>query len=209
MTSVYLLRHGKVAGPPALYGHTDIGVITEHDEQLLTELLKVQDSFTHIVSSPLKRCQNLAVKLANSSGLPIVIDEQLKEIDFGELDGIAFETAKQHWPMLESFWQNPAKNPLPDAENLTAFNQRMLSVFNQLIVDYKDENVLVICHGGVIRMLLSIVLELDWTNPKLFSSLRVENGSICKLVQHPSSNFCEVYGIGLPISNCARSLSDD
>lgn len=209
MTNLYFLRHGKVDGPAALYGHTDIKVISEHDDLLLTELLKVQHSFTHIVSSPLQRCKNLATKFAKASGLQLVIQPQLKEIDFGKLDGIAFETAKQHWSILEKFWLNPAQNPLPNAENLTDFHHRILSIFKQLINDYKNESILIICHGGVIRMLLSVVLELDWKNPKLFSNLRIENGSISKIVHHENSNFSEAYGIGLPISTCASSANND
>lgn len=202
MTNLYLLRHGKVDGPPALYGHTDIKVIKEHDTELLTELLKVQNCFTHIVSSPLQRCSNLAKQFADASGLPLVINEHLKEIDFGKLDGTPFETAKTHWPILEKFWQNPAKNPLPAAENLNDFNQRVLSVLEQLLSDYKNDSLLIICHGGVIRMLLSIVLQLDWKNPKLFSSLRIKNGCISKVIHHSHSHFNEVDGINLPISTC-------
>ncbi|WOH38054.1 histidine phosphatase family protein [Thalassotalea fonticola] len=202
MTNLYLLRHGKVDGPPALYGHTDIKVIKEHDIELLAELLKVQNSFTHIVSSPLQRCSNLAKQFANASGLPLVINENLKEIDFGELDGSAFETAKAHWPILDKFWHNPAKNPLPAAENLNDFNQRIRTTFKQLLANHKGASPLVICHGGVIRMLLSIALELNWTNPKLFSSLRIKNGTISTIIHHESSHFIEVDGINLPVSAC-------
>ena len=199
MTDLYLLRHGKVNGPAALYGHTDIKVQAGHDQQLLDELLKVKQSFTHIISSPLQRCNNLARQFSNLSGLPLTTFDCLKEISFGDLDGKAFDTVKEQWPVLEKFWQNPAQHPLPNSESLDDFYARINDAFKHLILNFNDQRLLLICHGGVIRMLLSIVLELDYKNPKLFSHLRIENGSISKISHNNSAQFSQVEGINLPI----------
>ena len=200
MTNLYLLRHGKVEGDPALYGHTDIKVSTSTNAEILADLLAVKHHFSSIVSSPLSRCLELSKLFSSQSGLPLHVDPALQEKSFGDVDGLAFEAIKKQWPVLEKFWQDPANNPLPNSESLNQFRQRISSILPLMLDKYQDESVLVVCHGGVIRMLLSIVLELDWKNPSLFSRMKIDNASITAIKHDKNSNFTQVCGINIPIS---------
>lgn len=214
MTELFLLRHGKVDGPAALYGHTDVAVSNENNEEMLQQLLQVKDQFTHIVSSPLKRCCELAKLFSSQSKLPLTIEPALQEISFGQFDGISFDNLAEQWQLLDDFWQSPASNSLPGSEHLTVFNLRINKLLSWLLKQYQNESVLLICHGGVIRMLLSIVLDLDWKNPKLFSSLMIKNASISNITVHTDSQLKQVTSIGLPLSAIAaithnKRLQDD
>lgn len=209
MTNLYLLRHGEVEGEPALYGHTDIKVSSTTNTKILEDLLAVQDQFSRIVSSPLSRCLELAELFASQTELPLHVDPALQEKSFGDVDGLAFETIKKQWPALEKFWQDPANHPLPNSETLTQFQQRIRSTFPLMLDKYQGESVLVICHGGVIRMILSIVLELDWRNPNLFSKMKIDNASITAFKHDQANNFTQVCGINLPISALSKRVSSN
>lgn len=218
MSHIYLLRHGKVNGPAALYGKTDIEVSSTIDNEILKTLINHQDKFTQVLTSPLKRCATLAQNFSQQIKKPITIIEDLQEINFGDYDGRAFDDIPytdpsiantvgddlRPWTDLERFWQNPVKYPLPDAEKLNDFYLRIKHAWQALLTKYTDENILLITHGGVIRMILAEVLGLDWKNAKLFSQLQIGNASITHLSSNinpmNSSNDIKVHAIAMPLS---------
>jgi len=194
--NIYLLRHGKVNGPAALYGQTDIGVSTTLNNDMLCLLMKNQDKFSHLVTSPLKRCAELAQRFTKETNKPLEIVTNLQEMNFGDYDGLAFDDIpytdlsssnsvcdktdeqNQPWRHLERFWQNPAEYSLPNAEKLNDFYLRVEVAWLKLLTDYANENVLLVTHGGVVRMILAHVLDLDWKNEKIFNQLQVGNASV-------------------------------
>ncbi|MGF1765451.1 alpha-ribazole phosphatase family protein [Aliivibrio kagoshimensis] len=180
---IHLLRHGKVEGEPALYGSTDVAVSTEIIEQMAQALQCGELSFDEIVSSPLQRCLVLADTLRAERDTPMLTDAGFQEMDFGLYDGQPFDQLKNEWQALEQFWQDPANHPLPGSESIDDFRARVVRSWQQLLQRYSsnesiDRSILLITHGGVIRMLLSHVLGLDCSNPKLFSNLSIANASV-------------------------------
>lgn len=174
----YLLRHGKVNGEPALNGHTDCDVSPDLQQKIKDALAQRKLPFDHIISSPLKRCANLAMQLqVDYPQATHSLNNQIKEISFGALDGQPFETIKEHWPLLDAFWQDPYHNTLPEAETLTHFHHRISSAWHN-ITQTQNTNTLIIAHGGVIRMILAAVLNVDWKNPAWHANLAIGNASL-------------------------------
>ncbi|WP_372882592.1 histidine phosphatase family protein [Psychromonas sp.] len=174
----YLLRHGKVDGDAALNGHSDKLVDGVVQERISQAICRRAIAFDHIITSPLRRCADLALLLKKKQpAVKMSIEEQLREISFGTLDGQAFDSIKDKWPLLDAFWQNPAENTLPEAETLSDFRQRIVSAWSKIIETERD-NTLIITHGGVIRMILADALQLDWQNPLWHSRLAIANASI-------------------------------
>lgn len=192
----YLLRHGKVEGEAALNGRTDRKVSSAMQKQICRALCKRNLSFEHIISSPLSRCADLALLLKKDQpGIKLSIEAQLQEISFGTLDGKAFDSIKDKWPLLDAFWQNPAKNTLPEAESLSYFRQRIVSAWSKIIAT-DHNNTLMITHGGVIRMILADALQLDWRNPAWHSSLAIANASITHIqISKAEQNYISVKSI--------------
>jgi len=187
-TNIYLLRHGKVDGLPALYGHTDIAVTDSINNNMLQQLntwqQNTQQKITHVVSSPLQRCNTLATTFATENKLTLTTEQAFSEMYFGVLDGVSFDEIneshqyKNTWQKLELFWQNPEAYPLPEAETLHAFYLRVKNAWQQLLHQHQGNNVLLVCHGGVIRMILSLLLNINYTNQALFSQLNIKNSSV-------------------------------
>ena len=66
---LYLLRHAKTQGKPALNGHTDVAVDAMRQQRLAKALMPLCDEIHTIISSPLQRCQKLATLLHQALSL--------------------------------------------------------------------------------------------------------------------------------------------
>jgi len=199
-TRIYLLRHGKVNGAPALYGRTNIEVAAKVNTKILNQLNKFQQKsnhkITHVITSPLQRCNKVAKQFALHNELTLDEINNFQEMNFGQLDGQSFDDiqddshGKQIWQQLENFWHDPSKFPLPQAEILSHFYERVYKAWQKLITEHAGKNILLVCHGGVIRMILAYILGLDYQNKSLFSQLAIKNSSttIVKYITELSAN---------------------
>ncbi|MDE1209670.1 histidine phosphatase family protein [Vibrio aestuarianus] len=178
MINIYLLRHGKTQGKPALNGRTDVLVAVHHQDQICDKLMASGYSFQHLISSPLKRCSDLARRLvANHAVRQCDFELGFQEMDFGCFDGVPFDELQAQWPILETFWADPATHQLPQAESLADFHQRVTNAWERRLKLLSNDT-LIIAHGGTIRMILAHVLGSDWQNPAWYSTLQIGNQSV-------------------------------
>ncbi|EEX92228.1 alpha-ribazole-5'-phosphate phosphatase [Vibrio orientalis CIP 102891 = ATCC 33934] len=198
--NIYLLRHGKTQGAPALYGHTDVAVSIETQQSIRKTLTTQNLGFTAIETSPLKRCQALAQQLVDDCpALALTVTDNWKETHFGDLDGVPFEAAQSDWPKFEAFWRDPAIHVLPNAEPLEQFYHRISQAWDSF-TQALDQDTLVICHGGTIRMILAHVLQLDYTNPLLYSTLHIDHQTLTHIqLTQADKNYLRVRMIGQPL----------
>jgi len=205
--NIYLLRHGKTVGEPALYGHTDIEVATDKQTEICRSLLEQEFSFSALQTSPLRRCHDLAKLIhANRPELELIVSAGWKETHFGDLDGVPFAKAKSSWPLLDAFWQDPKQNPLPNSEALSDFYSRISTTWDEFARTV-DKDTLIVCHGGTIRMILARLLALDWANAALYSTLSIAHQSLTHIqITQADQNYFRVCMIGKPLIG-AKELS--
>jgi alpha-ribazole phosphatase/probable phosphoglycerate mutase len=221
MLEIDLIRHVKIEGKPALYGRTDVMPNMVENTRLLVRLVTQQqtsNAYQGIVCSPLKRCHTLAKEFSANCNLPLAVFHDLKEMNFGSFDGVAFdelyfnETLEKtegqvgvnteqydeietelRWSQLEAFLQTPADIVLPNAEALSDFYQRVKKAWYKLIAQQvmvlsqqselqAPRRILVVVHGGVIRMILAHILQLDWQQASWHQKLKINHGSISRVV---------------------------
>jgi len=197
--NIYLLRHGKVEGKTALNGVSDVLVNPNLQQQICEALVQHDVSFDGVVTSPLRRCSDLANLYAQRMSVPLSTTSGFQEMNFGEVDGVPFDELEDKWGMLETFWQDPANHQLTGAESLQGFHDRVTQAWSQLLNDPSD-NILLVTHGGVIRILLAHCLDIDWKNPSLYSKLSIGNASITHIqITQFAQSFISVKSIGLPV----------
>ncbi len=175
-----LMRHLRPNWPASLLGNTDAdldAVAFEHWLGTLPAQLPAQK----LLTSPLLRCRRMAEHLASRYHWPMQELDELREMDFGRFDGMPFSDLAPHWEQLERFWREPAAHPLPDAETLPAFQARVERVWRQLVTASCDADVLVMCHGGIVRGILALLLHADWTQGDLYQRLPLAYGSITEI----------------------------
>lgn len=225
MIEITLLRHAKVAGSAALYGKTDIKSQVNENQKIVDAFSSTQQKFDLIISSPLQRCYSVAQQLSSKLNVKLKGNECFQEMNFGAVDGIPFDqlvgdtashsNAQEYWFVLEQFWKNPAQATLPLAESLAQFNQRVTIGWQLLIKELLEQSdkegqspqrILIVCHGGVIRMILAHVLTLDWTSATWYQGLSIDYASTSKITIKTLANedvqpSLKVNYIGLPLSS--------
>ena len=114
-----------------------------------------------IVTSPLQRCRSFAEQLAASFDLPVTVDPAWQEIDYGVWDGMPLtEWRKAATPQFEAFRHDIAALHPPGGEAFTLFRDRILGAWQNILQRPDGARVLLITHGGVMRVLLPTVLGM-------------------------------------------------
>ena len=156
---LHLLRHGQTTAGKAYIGSTDVALTDLGWQQMRSSVeayLSSGGNWDLVLSSPRQRCAAFARELAEKQSLPVQIIDNLAEYHFGDWEGkTAIEVMQQFPNALEAFWQDPEANPPTNAETLPSFSLRIDQVIKQIKEQYSQQRVLVICHGGVMRYLLS------------------------------------------------------
>ncbi|WP_448563475.1 histidine phosphatase family protein [Thalassotalea ganghwensis] len=199
MKTIYLLRHGPLVAKPGLYGVSDIDAKLAQTKAIainvanhITKDIDVSDlGKLAIISSPLTRCATLARLLEeeitkNTSSLTeLDTDSAFQEMNFGQFDGCCFDDIhadSADWQLLARFWQVPLEHPLPQAEPLQVFQQRVINAWKMLVEQVSESTTtLLVSHGGVIRMILSSVLAEDISAPNWYQHHRIDYGCLVKI----------------------------
>jgi len=150
-----LLRHGETELGGGLRGSLD-DALTELGWSQMREAVQGQGPWERIVSSPLQRCRLFAQDLAASLDLPLTLDKDLQELHFGVWEGqSAAALMETDAEGLGLFWADPYSFTPPEGEPVSAFSDRVLGAVARLHQVYAGERVLLISHGGVMRLLLA------------------------------------------------------
>lgn len=150
-----LLRHGETTGGNGFRGSTD-DQLTEHGQAQMQQALAAVGGWDLVISSPLQRCRVFAEQFAAERGLPLRIEADLRELHFGEWEGRnAAEILFEDEQALGKFWNDPYAFTPPAAEPVRDFANRVLSSVQRLNDELTGQRVLLITHGGVMRLLLA------------------------------------------------------
>ncbi len=106
-----------------------------------------------VVTSPRQRCAAFARELSDKHHLPCYPDERFSELDFGLWEGRTLDNLAQESPQdLENFWRNPWRYPPPAGESMDSFSTRIRAGYGSLQQRFPKSTVLLVTHGGVIRL---------------------------------------------------------
>lgn len=159
-TTVDLLRHGEPEGGQKFRGARDDPLSVRGWEQLQTAVGNCRD-WQVIVSSPLSRCAAFAHELAERLDQPLEIVPEFRELHFGDWEGHTSAEIYATDPLaLARFWRDPVAYPIPGGEAIAAFDQRVSAAWNALLERHRGRHVLLVAHGGSIRMVLRRVLDM-------------------------------------------------
>jgi Fructose-2,6-bisphosphatase len=165
---LYLLRHGAIEGgiPGTFYGATDFPLSKTGEKQAMAAGERLRGvTFQAVYISPLQRAKDtlrLAKQTAGWDEPEPIFDERLREMNFGIAEGLAYEQIKENDPVLaENIRSDWASVVFPEGESVVAFRERVTQALDEIVERHSnDERVLVVCHGGVIRLGLCHLLAL-------------------------------------------------
>ena len=145
---ILVTRHGQTDWnvEKRIQGRTDIELNNKGIEQAYQtkENLK-NEKIDLIICSPLKRAKQTADIINQDRNIPIIYDERLLEICYGENEGRLHDDFD-----YDGFWSIVNTHEYKDAENVNKFIQRAHNFLNDL-KNRKEENILIVTHNGVCR----------------------------------------------------------
>lgn len=183
---IYLIRHTEVAvGRAICYGSSDVALADNYTEQRdrLRQHLPAEAPAL-IISSPLTRCRTLAEDLAASHNQPantVLFDDRLREYHFGDWENQPWATLDR--AALDGWMADFVHNPPPNGENFLQVYERVGAFWQDQIVPLTKqepghESAYIVAHGGVIRALLCLFMELPLQNAYRLS---LDYGAVSKL----------------------------
>jgi alpha-ribazole phosphatase/probable phosphoglycerate mutase len=157
-TRIYLVRHGQVEGfeEKRYNGQADVRLTPEGEAQFGLLKMRLQKKTIHAVySSDLSRCLEGARQLARPFGLQPVTKPELRELHIGNWEGKTWQEVQSTYPEQ---WQARLNDivhfRVPGGESLLDMAQRVRPVINELVAAHFGEELLVVGHGGVNRVIL-------------------------------------------------------
>jgi alpha-ribazole phosphatase len=157
-TRIHLIRHGQVVGhdQKRYNGQTDVALTDLGIEQYhrLKERLAgapISACFT----SDLTRCLTGAHIICEQFGFEPVRRSELRELNIGVWEGLTWQEIQLNWP---EEWQarlvDLVHHRVPQGENLLDVQARVMPVIGEIVDSHKGQEVLVVGHGGVNRIVL-------------------------------------------------------
>ena len=136
-----------------------------------------------VYASPMKRVQQtLAPALRHGAPAPTVLPG-LREIDFGDWTGLGWQAVSERFGFEAHEWLEQIEGQgAPNGEDGRGFRARVEPCVRQILNGHAGKQVAVFCHGGVIRMILAILLDLPL--PKT-NSFEIEYASLTQVAIHP------------------------
>lgn len=155
MLTLDLLRHGETELGGGFRGSLDDLLTPVGWEQMRQATIEPK-RWDAVVSSPLRRCADFAFALARECHLPLVMQDDLRELHFGDWEGRhARELMEECADDLGRFWAGPYDFTPPGGESMVLFEQRVMKAIAELYQRRAGEHLLVVTHGGVMRLLIA------------------------------------------------------
>ena len=136
-----------------------------------------------VYSSDLVRAVETARLALNGRDVPFRASAALRELAYGEWEGLTEAEAMKREPALFQLWhRGDPEFAAPGGESFEALMDRAVSFAATVSARHPDDDILVVSHGGMVRALGLALLELPLD---LFARFAVSRGSISVLDVYP------------------------
>lgn len=185
MSKLLLVRHGqtKLHKADRFWGSTDVtlsDIGIKQAEQLRERLAR--EKITAVYTSTLSRARSTAETIASRHKTKITACEELRECNFGYIEGLTFGEIQRLHPELAEELLNWKTVAFPGGESLEDLDKRVVSFLDRLNKHKEKETVLVVAHGGPLRLIICHLLGLG---PEHWLQLRVELASLSIMETYP------------------------
>jgi broad specificity phosphatase PhoE len=172
LTRLILVRHAEVEAryQNVFGGRVDMDLSPRGQSQaaLLADFLR-RKKLDAIYASPMKRVQQTLAPLLNNGTPQPVIMPDLREVDFGDWTGHGWDAVREKFGARAFDWlDHLERGTIPNAEPIAICRARVEPCLRQILGRHPGQTVAVFCHGGVIRMMLSVLLELPFSRMRAF-----------------------------------------
>ena len=169
-TKLYLLRHGeteKYDGEFIFSGHIDLNLTKKGEEQLALQGRRLRNRpIKKVYSSDLQRSYKGAQAIADALSVDVTRDSRVKEICSGRWDGLTYNQVATKYPdECKLRYMDLVNYRIEEGgENLIDAKKRAMEAVFSIVENHRGEEVALVAHGGINRIILSEALGLDLKN---------------------------------------------
>lgn len=190
MGKVYLIRHGEVAWnrENAYVGVTDLPLNDTGRAQAasLADYLK-NKNLSAIYSSNLSRARETAENIASRTGLTVQVVPELHEVNYGDWEGVNEQEIARRWEKEFHEWRSePMRVRIPGGEFLSEMRDRAYGTFRTIARSHPDENIAIVAHKTVNRVILCCVMDVD---PNRYRRIGQGNACVNIIEVRPDGSF--------------------
>lgn len=156
---IYIVRHGLVPSnqQKVINGQSrDEVLVPEGIEDIKQALQNIPSTVSRIYASNMLRTKQTADILNETLQLPITYHPELREVHFGDLNGKSWKDHEvTYGPELQESYINQTYDFNPyNGESVIDVENRVMSILNEIKSNHApDEEVLIVAHGGIVRLL--------------------------------------------------------
>ena len=176
-TTLIFVRHGySEANEKNIFaGITDVPLAeTGKQQAVLTAKFLSQYAIDVLYSSDLKRARQTATPIAKQTGLPIILNKQLREMDLGLWEELPFEAVVKQFPTEYELWVGNVDNAhAPGGESIAQLRKRITTAVEQIVAEHRGKTVCIVTHAEALRVLFPA-----WTGERLADIPYVPNSSV-------------------------------
>ena len=184
-----LLRHGETTLGGGFRGSLD-DPLTDLGWQQMRDAVQPCGPWDAVISSPLMRCARFSEEYAAHAKLPLTLEPALQELHFGAWEGrSALDLMATDEAGLGQFWADPYGFTPPEGEPVERFRERVLRAVQGLSENHQGKRILLVSHGGVMRLLLAHARGLP---KEQLLSVEVGHGSVFSLVVNADGAMSEL-----------------
>jgi alpha-ribazole phosphatase len=174
-----LVRHAEAeeSARGRCYGSLDVGLSARGRSQCAAVAQAfASEHVVAVVASPRVRAVETADSIAKPHGLHVRIEPDLRELDFGELEGRTYDEIAASLPELYAAWMTtPTEVRFPGGESYADLHARSDAAVSALRRAHDGQTVVAVTHGGVVRAVLHSVLGFP---PERIFRLAVDPASV-------------------------------
>ncbi len=169
MTTLYLIRHGEVvnAWEKRYNGQIDVPLTKYGIEQIkdISRRLDGVDIKVIYATGLIRTVKGAEIIAERLKRAPVIIKEELKERKLGKWEGLTLNEIIEQYPEKWMAWKDDMVNYRPPGgESLRELSERVIPVLRELTSLHRGEEILIVGHGGVNRIILCDALNLFLEN---------------------------------------------
>ncbi len=136
---------------------------------------------TVVVTSPVRRARETAELVAAAAGVDLVVEEGLRETDFGDWEGYTFGEVRAGWPQELTAWLADTAVPPPFGESFDATATRVRQARDRVLAAYGGQTVVLVSHVTPIKTLLRFALDAP---PSALYRMHLDLACLCEVDWH-------------------------
>ena len=178
-TVTHLLRHGQTEHTPErrFSGRNELPLsLTGRAEAEAAAVRAAGLGIEVIIASPLRRTRETAEIVAAELGLPVQFDPDLVELDFGDVEGLTFDEAREKHPLAARRFMSDITVAAPGGESIVDVGSRVSRARRRILSDHAGKTVLVVSHVTPIKLFLAAGLG---TGDEVVHRVFLDAASLC------------------------------